>query len=291
MKKILIASLLILLTYNACFAASSIVRKGIATYKSGNYIGAYQIMGQATAADPGDALAQYYYAISAVRIGKKETATKAYNAVVTLNSNKYLVNLAQQGLTKLGTTASSPQGPGAALPSMPTPPSATPSTGSLPAVPLMENIDSYMTGKRLDNIKDTVNKSGQIDPSKIQNMKDLTPNKKSELPSQEEITKAVAVLVKAGVNPMNLVNANTNNNMNHTATAENLEMSMMMNSMGGNNNNNMNMLPLMMMMQQQQPGNSTSTNNNSEYIKSMITNMMMPNMGMFSSSNDNQNNY
>lgn len=272
---------------------SGYFKSGVFQYKSGNYAGCMQIMKDITAADPGNALAHYYLAISYTQLGEKEQASKEYSKTVTLNPGSVLASYANQGLKNLGSSASTIGGSSETLPSipLPSPPTAITSTpGASPEKGFMsDKVKDILMEKKLNGVINDVNNKGSVDSSKLQKIEKLN---KSEAPSNEEIVQALRTLSKAGLNPvqgmMNQQNINP----------EMMQMNMLMNSMGGgnmnngmnigmNNYNSMNMLPLMMMSQNSGDGNK---NIDPQLMQTMITNMMIPNLNSFSN-NNNENNY
>ena len=68
-----------------------------AKYKMGNYSGCMQEIYSLLKKQPSNAVAYYYLALVNTHLGKKEEAVAAYNKVIALNPNQYLVNYATKG--------------------------------------------------------------------------------------------------------------------------------------------------------------------------------------------------
>lgn len=274
-KFILSIICLFLITGNAFAKAESAkFKQGVQQYKIGNYIGATEIMQQVTAADPGNAVAHYYLAISYVQIGKKDEAIKEYNNVIALNPAPKLVSYSKQGLSYLGI----PQ-EGVDVNNLP----------QVTNVPDINQTKDYISDKVKETLRekeltrvinDANSNNGQVDPNSLQRIDNYT-NKKSEnsTPTKEQVAQALQILSSAG--------------MNQNYNPEAAQMNMLMNSLGGMsgmnngyNNNSMNMLPLLMMAQ----SSGNKQNMDPQMMEVMLNSMMMPGMMQFTSGN-NENNY
>jgi len=273
MQKLIISILCIfIITGSASAKGISKFKLGVQQYKSGNYIGCSETMKDVVNADPGNAVAHYYLAISYVQIGNKNEAIKEYNNVISLNPKSGLINYAKQGLNYLGAPAP-----------------ATPEAKSQPQITNIpkETVD-FMTDKVKDTmreknlnkvINDANSNSGQVDSGTLKRLDNFS-NKKSEnkTPTKEQVAQAMQVLSEAG--------------MSQSYNPEAMEMNMLMNSLGGQNTNGYgygynpmaNMLPMMMMAQQ--GGNQKI---DPQLMETMMTTMMMP--GMMQMSGSNNDNY
>jgi hypothetical protein len=289
MQKLIISILCMLIMTGSVYAKANLsgFRQGIQQYKAGNYVGCMQAMQDVIRNDPGNAVARYYLAITYVKLGNKDEATKEYNNVISLNPESKLIEYAKLGLSYLSGTAT----PG--TPATPSTPGATPE--SLPQINVPGDKNDFMSDKVKDSIRekginkiinDANSKNGQVDPNVLRKL-DRFPNKKSEntvTPTKEQVAQAMQVLSSVGMSGMS-------QNINPEA----MEMNMLMSSLGGQNMNGMNgsgygynpmssMYPMMMMSQ------GSDQKMDPELMQTMITTMMMPNMTQMSGGN-NDNNY
>ena len=82
---------------NEKFYPNANVKSAIAKYKKGNYIGCIQELYSLTEKDPSNALAYYYLAMAYANVGASSDAVSAYEKVISLGSNKFLVDYATKG--------------------------------------------------------------------------------------------------------------------------------------------------------------------------------------------------
>ena len=88
----------------ACFAQSvsdSDIRNITSKYRAKNYLGCVQASEKILESNPSNIYALYYKGISYMQLGLKTEAVKAFNDVVSLNSNKTIVEYATRGLACL----------------------------------------------------------------------------------------------------------------------------------------------------------------------------------------------
>ena len=87
MKRFIISLVCILLIDGIAMADAQQkdLKTAVLYYKDGNYTGCIDIMDQIVKADPGNALAHYYLAISYVQIGQSTQANKEYKKVISLS--------------------------------------------------------------------------------------------------------------------------------------------------------------------------------------------------------------
>jgi tetratricopeptide (TPR) repeat protein len=280
MQKFILSILCIFLITTSAFAkaGSTKFKQGVLQYKNGNYIGASETMQAVIAADPGDAVAHYYLAISYVQIGKKDEAIKEYNNVIALNPASKLISYSKQGLSYLGVVQEGEK--------------VENSLPQITDVPELNKTKDYISDKvketlrekELNNVINDANKNnGQVDPNTLKRLDNYT-NKKSDnsAPTKEQVAQALQVLSSAGMNQ-------------NSYNPEAMQMNMLMNSLGGmsgmnsgyNNNNSMNnMMPLLMMAQ----NSGNKQNMDPQMMEVMMNQMMMPSMMQFNS-NNNDNNY
>ena len=215
----------------------------IAKYKSKNYTGCLQATEKILKTNPSNIYAHYYQGLSYMQLGKKDEAIKSFENAKSLNSNKTIVGYAERGIACL----SNPE----------------------ECEKFAENendLETFINSKKFyDN-----SVQAEINKKKLERIKDnindeLGTNKKSEMPSNDEIAQAVKTLAKVGLNPLN--------GMNNNAMYSNPEY-MQMNMLLGNNGsyNNMNMLPFLLMSQN--PKDSANNGMSPELIQTMMMSQM-----------------
>lgn len=279
------------LEQNVKFYPNANIKSGISKYKKGNYTGCLQELYALSKKDPSNALAYYYMAMSYTKLGLESDAVDSYNKVISLSSNKFLVDYATKGRDCL-------TGGPACL-------SADPSKNSK-AEPLSDldkfinapygnglspELNAEIKQKQLQNIQQTINTKEQLEKKDIQKIRDFDKKNKSELEvnekiasasvSDEDILNAIKTLKDAGVT----VNVQPSGmDMTSQMFAQNPQMAEMSLLMGGNNNNNnnmMNMIPFMMAQSQ------SGKNIDPRVMQAMIMNSMMPDFNY----NNNNNRY
>jgi len=286
MKKIFFSMIIsMLLLGNAVFAesVSPTLKYAIKQYKAKNYIGALQTLQKYTENDPGNALGHYYLGMCYVRIGDKQKANEEYTKVITLSPSSELASNAALGMNNISDT-----------PQQETKPDITTTVNKTKEF-LSDEAKTKLQEKNIKSIIENVNGNREISPDVYKRLP-VYDNKKSDAststPSAQEIVDAMKTLSKAGINPSTVANAYPSTpQMN----PEMMQLNMLMSSMGGggsmyggssSNNNSMNMLPMLMMMQGQ-----GGAKVDPETIQVMMSQMMMPNMGLYDSNNNNNNNY
>jgi len=283
MKKIIISLILAVSLVTSVYAAgvSPQLKYAIKQYKNKNYIGAMQTLQGVTDKDPGNALAHYYLGMCYVQVGDSTKAATEYDMVITLSPNSELASNAHTGKTNL---SGNPQ------------PSNNLDKFINPLVQkkefFSEEAKLKIQEKNIKTIIENVNNKRENDPNIYNRVENLEPKKSSnDKPTQEQITEAMEVLKKAGINPADSTNPYMTNMQASQFNPEMMQMNMLMSTMGGGNNNNggnsmNNMLPMLMMMQNAQGNNKVDP----ETIQVMMSQMMMPGMmGLYE--NNNNNNY
>lgn len=224
-----ILSIMILLAsinvaYAKVKATSPATAQAIKYYKSGNYTQAYLACENIVAKDPSDALAQYYLAMSYVKLGRKSDAIAAYDRVISLSPNGIVGNYAQKGKQCI----------------------ETPSLCHEPIpVPGAENDtpeDKFIKGKfgsgfshkargvhekeKIENIRRDMNRYDELEPERFKEFKDFS----TQAPSNDEIVAAIRTLQKAGL-------SDTINFSNHNSFNKDYDMlNMIFSNNGGTTN-------------------------------------------------------
>lgn len=236
-----IATLISISTCNSLFAAEvsdSDINKMIQLYKGENYIGCVNSSNQILEENPSNIFAYYYKGLAYTQLGKKEDAMTAFEQVISINSNSTLVDYAK----KANACLSSPEDCA----------KYEKGIGELEAFIkskkfFSDNVQSQVNQKKLDRIRENIN-------DEVNNVE-----KKSEMPTNDEIANAVKTLAKAGINPLANISQGYQN-------PQMMQMSMLLND--NNNNYNMNMLPMLLMNQ----------NSNQQLPPDLIQTMMMTQM-------------
>lgn len=274
-KKLLISVLLSVLLVSLVFAAEEsedikLLIEGVKSYKEGNYLGTVQTMEDVIGINPGNALAHYYMAISYVRLGDAEKASEAYNKVIVLSPGSQLAKYSQIGKKIM-------------YPQQETLDQVK--QEATPADFYNENVEKEMENRNLKFLIEKINRNKSIDSSEYQKFEDFTPDKShGGQPDNEEVARALDTLKRAGINPFN-------DYAKPAMNPEMMQMSMLGSAFGGmgmggqQNSNPMNMLPMLMMMQQQN-GQGSDNRMDPQFMQTMLTNMMMPNMMDFSEKKD-----
>lgn len=275
-KKILISALLSILLASFAFADgdNKLAIKGIEQYKKGNYLGTIQTMEEVIDSDPGNALAYYYIAISYVQLGDQSKALAAYDTVIMLSSGSQLAKYAQ-----IGKKVMFPQAPEIDI-------SENKKEKNISEKFYSENVEKDMESRNLKFLIEKINRNKTVDPSEYQKFEDFTPDKShSGMPDNQEIAQALQTLQRAGINPFNGYSKPAIN-------PEMMQMSMLGSAFGGmgmggqqNSNPVNNILPMLMMMQANK-GQNSPNNVDPQFMQSMLTNMMMPNMADFTDRKD-----
>jgi len=216
------------------------VRNIINLYKAGNYTGCIESSNDVIGENPSNIFAYYYKGLAYTQLGKKDDATMAFNQVIDLNSNDTLVDYAK----KANACISSPEDCE----------KYQKEVGELESFIksnkfYSNSVQSKINQKRLDRMKENIN--DEINDQ-------ISNDKKSEMPSNDEIANAVKTLAKLGINPL----ANANANM---INPQMMQMSMLMND---NSQAGYNMLPMLLMNQ----------NGNQQVSPDLIQTMMMTQM-------------
>lgn len=273
---------------NVKFYPNANIKSGIAKYKKGNYTGCLQELFALTKKDPSNAVAYYYMAMAYTHLGSQADAVEAYEKVISLGSNKYLVEYATKGRDCLT------GGPACAPPEAPKEEEAPSDLDKFINSPygngLSPELNLEIKQKQLQNIQETINNKEELDKKDIEKIKNFDNKNKSEAettdkiasssPSDEEILKAIKTLKDAGVT-FNVQASGTD--AAAQMFAQNPQMAEMNMLMGNNNNSNngmMNMIPFMMAQSQ------SGKNIDPRIMQAMIMNSMMPDFNF----NNNDNN-
>ncbi len=223
------------------------VDSAVAKYKAGNYSGCLQELFSLVQKDPSNAMAYYYMAMTYTHIDMKDEAVDAYEKVLALNPNEYLVEYATKGrdclidgpackpeeeevevLDDLDKFINSPYGNG-----------------------LSTEVIQQVKQNKLINIKQTINSKDKLENEDIKKIKDFD-NKKSydeetikiAQVSDEEVLKAINTLKDAGLN-LTVQSDNAYVQMNQYQDPRMAEMSMLLGNNNNNNNDMMNFLPVL----------------------------------------------
>lgn len=172
--------------------SNSDLTNAIMLYKKGNYSEAYVVLEKALLADPANALAYYYMAMTSAQIGKKDEAVTNYEKVLQLvpydnNLSRYAIkgkrcietpdkcerSLYESEeeefiLNKLGPKTS-------------------------------EIVRSEYEKLKIENLKREINRNNDMDPQKFKDYKDFSSMNNSATPSNDEIVAALRTLQKAGL--------------------------------------------------------------------------------------------
>lgn len=224
------------------------IEQAVKKYKVKNYVGCIQDTQDIIKADPANALAHYYMAISYASIGNGDEAVKAYEKVLSLSTNYTLNEFAQKGKRCIEN-----------------PSECNPQKTNVIDVELEKFLNS---GQVLSD--ETKKQLQRIQIEQIKNNINKEADLKSEMPTNDEIAEAVKTLARAGLNPLQ----QTQNPyiQAQQALAQNPEYLQLQMMLGNNNQNGNNdfigMLPYFM----------TQQNNNSNMSADMIKNMMMSSM-------------
>ncbi len=260
------------------------ISSAIAKYKKGNYTGCLQELFSLTKKDPSNAMAYYYMAMTFTHVDMQSEAIEAYEKVIALNPNSYLLDYATKGRDCLtGGPACMPQG--------------AESTEGEPQDELDKFVNSsYGDGlskdtenelkqKELERIKDTLNKKDSLnndDMKKIKNFdapskSSIEENEKIAMVSDEEILGAINTLKSAGVN----VSLQSNNPYAQITQYQDPQMAQMSMLLGSNNNNSsMNMLPFLMSQA------DSGKNIDPRLMQAMIMNSMVSDINFNNNNND-----
>lgn len=267
MKNKILLSLAVMLLTVGCSSAQSLstdMAAAIGKYKAKNYVGCMQDALEITQKDPANALAHYYLGISYVQLGDKEKAIESYQKVISLSSNETLKEYAQRGELCLN------------------------SPDECSSKYDVEEFADEELHKFINSTK-AISKevSDKIDEIQIELMKqniNKEADRKSEVPSNDEIANAVKVLAKAGVNPLAMQNNPYVQAQN--ALSNNSEYMQLQMLLGGNTNQGndfMSMLPFFMMQ-----GNGKNNQFSADIMKNMMMSSMIGNLNTTFDFNDNK---
>lgn len=197
-KKLLtILSIMVLCSaFSTAFAKSTMtpeLAQVIKLYKAGNYTQCYLKVDNVIKNDPSNALAYYYKAISATKIGKKEEAITNYDKAITLAPKKSnLSKYATKGKKCLET------------PDKCNEPEITDETekfiktrGKL----FSDGVKGQYEKLKIENMMREINREEDIAPEKFKEYKDFSSmnNNTESMPTNDEIVAAIRVLQKAGL--------------------------------------------------------------------------------------------
>ena len=268
LKKIIISFIFVVSMTSLAYAdnGQELLVKGVKQYKNGDYLGTIQTMESVIKDNPGNAIAYYYMGISYVQIGKPIEAEAAYDKVIAIDPVSQLATLAETGKKQLKPNAKKKEKKKEESDFMKS------LQDNLYSNTAKEDIEK----RKLKIIMDKLNNHQKVDPSEYQELEDFSPDK-SQAPTPDEIAKAYQTLAKAGINPY----------QQGSMSPEMMQMNMM--GLGGQQNNNSmnNMLPMLMMMQQQQQ--QGQGNVDPQFMQTMLSNMMMPDLTNMYESNNNNN--
>lgn len=268
---------------NVKYYPNANLKSGIARFKKGDYTGCLQELYALTKKDPSNAAAYYYMAMAYTYVGSQAEAIDAYEKVIALNSNQFLVDYATKGRDCLT------GGPACAPPED--------STGEQDDLDkfikspygngLSPELNLEIKQKQLQNIQETINNKEQLEKKDLEKIREFD-NSKTEAEvndkiasasvSDEDILNAIKTLKDAGLT-VNIQQPGAD--MTAQMYAQNpqmAEMSMLLGNNNNNNNNMMNMVPFMMAQSQ------SGKNIDPRIMQAMMMNSMMPD---FNFNNDN----
>lgn len=273
------------LEHNVKYYPNANLKSGITKYKNGNYTGCLQELYALTKKDPSNAAAYYYMAMAYTHLGSQADAVDAYNKVIMLSPNSYLVDYATKGRDCLT------GGPACA------PPEAADNgeqtdldrfINSPYGNGLSPELELEMRQKQLQNIQETINTKEQLDKKDLDKIKNFD-NKSEAEPSDkiasasvsdEDILQAIKTLKDAGLTVNIQSSAADMQTQMFTQNSQLAEMSMLLGNNNNNNNSMMNMIPFMMSQAQ------NGKNIDPRIMQAMIMNSMMPDFGMNSNNNN-----
>lgn len=228
MKKsflVIIATFVVLSNISVAFAKStsnSSLSSAIRMYKAKNYSQCYTTLSDIVKKDPSNAVAYYYLAMSSAQIGKKEEAIANYQRVIELSPNGKLNVYATKGKTCLETPdRCNDQDAVSELDNF---------VQSRFGSGFSEKARSEYEKQKIDNMMREMNRKDDISPSKFKDYKDFS----SEVPSNEEIAKAMHILQKAGV--VSLIQNNNSADLSFINSTSNDPYKMMNALMGRDGN-------------------------------------------------------
>lgn len=269
---------------NTVYYPNATIKSAVAKYKMGNYSGCLQELFSLTKKDPSNALAYYYMAMAYTHIDMKDEAVEAYERVISLSPNEYLVQYATKGRDCLT------DGPACHPVEEKKPVEELDDLDKFIRAPygngLSPELNQEIKQKQLINIKETINQKEELEHKDIQRIKDFDNNKtlkdvdneKIAQVSDQDVLNAIKTLKDAGLT-ISVQSENPYAQMMQYQNPQMAEMSMLL---GNNNNNNgnsmMNMLP--MLMSQAQKGENIDP----RVMQAMMMNSMMAD---FSFNNDN----
>ncbi len=263
------------------------IKSVVAKYKAGNYTGCLQELFSLTKKDPSNALAYYYMALAYTHINMKNEAVEAYEKVITLSSNSYLVEYATKGRDCL---TDGPACHPVVAEEKPEPVEELDDLDKFIRAPygngLSPELNNEIRQKQLINIKETINKKEELEKKDIEKIKKFDKNKstlkdidneKIAQVSDEDVLNAIKTLKDAGLS-ISVQSENPYAQMMQYQNPQMAEMSMLLGNNNNNGNSMMNMLP--MLMTQAQKGENIDP----RVMQAMMMNSMMAD---FSFNNDN----
>lgn len=264
-KLLLIAAFMFVGMGVSAFAQDSVpdMADVIQKYKEQNYVGSLQDAMEITQKDPANALAHYYLGISYAQIGDKDKALDSYRKVIDLSTNYTLKEYAERGELCINN------------------PSECQRSGKK-EVEIDDELAKFIKSAKSFS-KDV---SDKIDDLQIELMKqniNKDVDKKSEMPTDEEIAQAVKTLAKVGINPLSMGNNGYVQAQNSlTQNPEYMQLQMLLGNNNQNNGNDfMSMLPYFMSQ-----GSSKNPSFSAEAMKNMMMSSMIGNLNTTFDFND-----
>ncbi len=180
------------------YSVSPKVVSGIQKYKAQNYVGAYNDFTEAVKENAKDSLAQYYLGNTLCKLGKKEPAVQAYNAVETIGDNHALTIYARNALSCLeGSTDCDDLAVFGAPKDM----NDFIRSGDF----ISTEAKTEVQKKSIEQVRQMINgQAPNIEYDKFHYLNDAS----DVMPSDKEIADAVKTLAKVGFNPANIVPQN-----------------------------------------------------------------------------------
>ena len=240
MKKTILTILSIMIVFATAGVASAKVKAtspetaaGIKLYKAGNYTQSYLSFQEIVAKDPTNALAKYYFAMSAAQLGKKDQAIEGYQSVMALSPNGILGSYAKKGkrCLEMPTACHEPE----------VNPSEIGDTAEDRFIKgafgsgFSKDARGIYEKQKIENLKREINRNEDIAPAKFKEYRDFS----SQAPSNDEIVAALRVLQRAGLSDVMSGNRYSSdiNSLLGTQSGSNNDILNVIYGAGGNNSN------------------------------------------------------
>lgn len=172
-------------------ATSSDLTNAIKMYKAGNYSQCYVTLERVIAADPSNALAYYYMAMTSAQIGRKDEAIDNYEKTLQLAPEKNnLSKFAAKGKRCLETPDKCQDSLYESL--------EDEFIQSKVAPRFSTKVRGDLEKLRIEQMMRDINRNSEIAPQKFKEYKDFSSMNNSDVPTNDEIVAAMRVLQNAG---------------------------------------------------------------------------------------------